>query len=54
MGFIAVDGTVVRNLVRRAYLWSPTEVIAIQVSRGLGECIMHEYILKGLDGTNGP
>ncbi|MEM0500111.1 MAG: transposase, partial [Candidatus Korarchaeota archaeon] len=45
-GPIAVDETVIRNLVRRAYLWAAREVgtgevMAVQVSRGRGiaECI---------------
>ncbi|MEM2237422.1 MAG: transposase [Candidatus Caldarchaeum sp.] len=41
LGPIAVDETVIRNLVRRAYVWAAREVgggevLAIQVSRGRG------------------
>jgi transposase-like protein len=52
-GFIAIDETVVWNLVKRAYLWAAREirsgdVVAIQVSRGRGiaECLRFMEIVK--------
>ena len=53
IGYIAIDETVVWNLVKRAYLWAAREirsgdVVAIQVSRGRGiaECLRFMGIVK--------
>ncbi|MEM3095802.1 MAG: DDE-type integrase/transposase/recombinase, partial [Nitrososphaerota archaeon] len=58
-GPIAVDETVIRNLVRRAYLWAAREVgtgevMVVQVSRGRGidECIRFLEVVRDRCANN--
>ncbi|MEM0481424.1 MAG: hypothetical protein QXM16_00835 [Nitrososphaerota archaeon] len=45
---------VIRNLVRRAYLWAAREVMAVQVSRGRGiaECIRFLEVVRDRCANN--
>ncbi|MEM4183732.1 MAG: DDE-type integrase/transposase/recombinase [Candidatus Caldarchaeum sp.] len=53
-GPIAVDETVIHNLVRRAYLWAAREVMAVQVSRvrGIAECIRFLEVVRDRCANN--
>ncbi|MEM4315418.1 MAG: hypothetical protein QXT66_03650, partial [Nitrososphaerota archaeon] len=58
-GPIAVDETVIRNLVRRAYLWAAREVgtgevMSVQVSRGrgIGECLRFMEMVRDRCSNN--